>query len=1821
MKIADAPGAIGPYSQAIKVGDLLFCSGCIPVEPSSGSIPDGIEAQTKQALKNLRAVVEAGDSELGKVVKTTVFLKSMNDFATVNKLYEEAFGNHKPARSAVEVARLPKDVLVEVECIARTSYLANILDASQFSSLESVESVVYQIQAVIRKDNLQYILEDLLAENNTNTLPFVLSCLDPQQQSWILDCYPQNSKDYRDSPSERLIIKLSRFFLVAPTLMPATLSLPRPQEKEIDAVQSILEELASLEFAESPISETNKQSQRQMKKQRRAAAKSRAINPLPFKLLETAIPTDPEEVEELRTFLITRQKSVLQDYLEYLCSEDFGMAIREACVIVTAPPLNIDTENAPTPAFEDAEQVTEVLMRDSAYPKIQPMKSALHFDSPEGFGDWIIVIHEGAERELRFRHKKERKTFDIIVKKIRELSHGHFSPDNCKRLNKAGSDAVVFEAKMTGDLRLVYQIDLVPHFDDRIRQALKVFGIFTHAQMDDRLWDAVGNSLVGRSREYRERCAARERTPNADDHTFSPAFFPPLPEASEYREMGKMLVDEANLLHSRFLMAKYVMFSQPLMNTMLADLDATFPHLVSPQEKVIIEHPNSCYVVGRSGTGKTTTLLFKMLLVEHTYQLAESGTPKPRQVFVTQSRILAKKVKEYFATLARALQVSTQSPNELRGAQDTFFDAEDDNIALDDIKDWYRDLPARFSQLEDHHFPLFVTYSALCSMLEADMAVRQSSAGISLKGAKVSSKVAKARTLVDYDYFVKYYWRSLPEPLTKKLDPSLAFSELIGVIKGSEATLSCHPHLLPQEAYLETSGGRHATLAADGSRIYALYDAYARRKKLAGERDVADRTHVLLDFLNEFGVPGQKLDHLYVDEVQDNLLIDTLVLRALCLNHNGLFWAGDTAQAISAGSSFSFNELRAFQWRLETHPYIFKEKRLAQTTIAGLSPVGSLSNARKAEIFQLAVNYRSHAGIVDCAHSIVDLIHRFWPGSIDALAREQGMVDGPKPIFFDGKGDNASVLSKYLFGDSGNRIEFGAQQCILVRDNEAKTRLKEEMGDDVGLVLTIYDSKGLEFNDVLLYNFFQDSNADVARWRVVLNAIDNLSTPVPKFDSNKHASIWLDLKFMYVAMTRARENVWIADISDKGEPMKEYFVSRDLVRSMTPGVNAPRLASSSTPEEWFFRGKQLFHLKKYPEAKHCYERARKPEYVLMAEAYILQDIAIGTQSTPRRQAAFRDAGQAFRRCSGTFQGRRSEYLLLSAGCFREAGEYYTAGNIYREIHYYGDAVECYLEFSMFDEAVRIVLEHKDDLEPSLADKTIKKAKFYYFSSADSLPASHPKRKIHIEQGCELFEPSEDPLEYLEDRLLSGAMGDVLVAALRHDEAAELHLSEGRILEAIELFLQSPSESSSRRAGECVLEALWQVLPFGTGALEAIADPNTARVLNFASNLSTDHLDVNGRQELLMLRHILSQEPDRTALREAGRAFFASQNTPAAVLCLDYYFDDSPTLRNEDLALDEVVQELELFHLFVERLLSAITVPDASEANELPKLFGYRKLGENQVDILPNSLLYRHFSQRHGPDRVRDATLMELHACIRNIALDRLGFLTDQVNEVCKNVKAFSLCLPFTQVGYCKRSSCPKAHVRMPDLDGTYYTLRVRIHLQVILLLTKFQHNTAYRHNQRRYWLTRLYEALYPPHYTMGGMANLNVDLLPESDRERVGKIKYWVEGFIYSHKLIPVSFLSLLLRGAVLALEAVPSMSTLVAHRSLIHDTEPSRYLYRGNWSREFTPPHFLRANGRSSVHDLLASLEGLTVHSLTRGILGLRHVVQKKVKIEISIL
>lgn len=119
IKTTKAPAAIGPYSQAIKVDNFIFGSGQLPIDPQTGLMKVGIVEQTKQILSNITAILEASKAHKNDVVKTTIFLSDINNFSVVNEIYAEYFGEHRPARSTIEVSKLPKDSLIEIEFIAK----------------------------------------------------------------------------------------------------------------------------------------------------------------------------------------------------------------------------------------------------------------------------------------------------------------------------------------------------------------------------------------------------------------------------------------------------------------------------------------------------------------------------------------------------------------------------------------------------------------------------------------------------------------------------------------------------------------------------------------------------------------------------------------------------------------------------------------------------------------------------------------------------------------------------------------------------------------------------------------------------------------------------------------------------------------------------------------------------------------------------------------------------------------------------------------------------------------------------------------------------------------------------------------------------------------------------------------------------------------------------------------------------------------------------------------------------------------------------------------------------------------------------------------------------------------------------------------------------------------------------------------------------------------------------------------------------------------------------------------------------------------------
>ncbi|KAF8449396.1 hypothetical protein L210DRAFT_3500840 [Boletus edulis BED1] len=400
----------------------------------------------------------------------------------------------------------------------------------------------------------------------------------------------------------------------------------------------------------------------------------------------------------------------------------------------------------------------------------------------------------------------------------------------------------------------------------------------------------------------------------------------------------------------------------------------------------------------------------------------------------------------------------------------------------------------------------------------------------------------------------------------------------------------------------------------------------------------------------------------YIDEAQDNLLID-----AFC----------DTAlETISAGSFFRFDDLKAFMYRIEQDQstHLIQDRSVTDPTT-----------------FQLAINYRLHGGIVNCAHTIIERITHFWPHAIDGLQPEHGIVDGLKPVFFRGWDQDTVRYEQFLFGKSGSRITFGSQQCIIVRDDEAVEKLRKEVGE-IGLIMTLYDSKGLEFNDVLLYNFFEDSAVDVSRWRVLLNHMegevdgqDLAKVHAPSFsrDEGRFAAVCSELKLLYMGITRARKNLWIFDKSDKSEPMRvrdiHCFLTTDDLDFAQSGPKLYPWHRCSAPcrvseDEWESFGHDLFKHKRYPQAMHCFARASLPRMVAICEAFHLRELArakVGVAPPKAQQDAF----------------------LTAADAFVASAEDAPPGN--GKLQYYRNAAECYVRAGDDRKAADAYLDAKD----------------------------------------------------------------------------------------------------------------------------------------------------------------------------------------------------------------------------------------------------------------------------------------------------------------------------------------------------------------------------------------------------------------------------------------------------------------------------------------------------------------------------------------------
>ncbi|KAI0757655.1 hypothetical protein C8Q80DRAFT_1341060 [Daedaleopsis nitida] len=1331
-------------------------------------------------------------------------------------------------------------------------------------------------------------------------------------------------------------------------------------------------------------------------------------------------------------------------------------------------------------------------------------------NSPEGFGPWQILLTMNADSHLRQLRKKSPELFDNAVEKIRDLSFGHFSPRNHILISETENAVPIFKAVIKGKSRLVYQVDCILDSEEQVeRQALRIFGVYTHAQMrrSDSFWNTVARDLARQGSQYRQRCLERSKPRTTGNNIFLPITYTELGGFSgsateeifaEPLAPPAVDVDFAELL----AMHRIVVLSKPILNSLLAGYEIPFLGQPSIAEQEVIDHTTSCVVIGRSGTGKTWTIIYKIIGVQRAWtEVAEQGIAMPRQMFVTRSRMLADQVWATVSQLIKSFRLASLSQNEL--AELAAHPIEGDREG--DRRSGF--LPRRWSELEDKHFPLFVTFDELCSLLDADNGDAVQTVGLK-NGIELEVDPESLLSAVSGQRFIATYWKHFPQTLMKRLDPMSVFNEFVGVIKGSAATISATRGYLDKSAYMELSSRTYPMFVDQRETLYDLFRSYLRLQRQRQERDGADRTHKLLQAISA-RLPNPQIDLMYIDEAQDNLTIDMYLLRKLCRNSNGIVWAGDTAQTIAVGSAFKFSELKATMHDLEKKEG--NPKHVPPRT------------------FHLCINYRSHAGIADCAQTIVSLIVAFWPNSIDRLDPERGWRRGPKPAFFGGYQDTGATFIDYKYTPD-TKLTLGSEQCIIVRDENAKETLLAR-GITSALVLTVYQSKGLEFNDVLLYNMFGDSEVSHTQWRAIckLHTDDSL---IDNGAGDRHRGVCRELKLAYVALTRARNRVWIVDDSEKALPMVHLWMSRHQIRVPSDNQNDEEIAqitaTRSSVTDWAKQGMRFMDKEQYQLAFQCFEQADMPTEREVAHAYILRE----TAETPEQYLiAARKFEQAL--SASTSSGNHA-LRIACAMCYACAGDSEASAAMYCQAGDFKNAVRQYCKVPMMELARDLVIQYG---QREVRSSDFNRICLYFL------------RNKRQREAMELFTTPQEAVTFLESRSMFRELVTYHEEAKNYEEAANVLLKGLNNLPAAVdmMFRDSHKMELVKRGTDLLLGDLWYRL-----SLTSTSVPDSRNKIHSTfSRLVSDRLRFNTTQyngstrhenELRMFQSIILRNTQQ--LFGYGARALEKEALDRAILAHDYAFTYlSEDARSEGPSAPLITSHTALVLKTLRTYVSTITTLchdrrswTAFQIRNVVSQPGSHVLPEGTFLHAAARMLSIHV-KAHEEDHVRGSKITT--SSLRQLLSNATGLLARQrvvgISEACKTIPILRPCVEFSLTGRCPAYSIitPRGGCLWEHDQGGLHSLnedglhnRLRIYLQIILTIDSLPPDLGDRNGcraiwtERMYWMNALCRDLWVPFFEHGAIHMFNRQALIAEISGATTVLREWICEILFAHRIL-----------------------------------------------------------------------------------------------------
>ena len=568
---------------------------------------------------------------------------------------------------------------------------------------------------------------------------------------------------------------------------------------------------------------------------------------------------------------------------------------------------------------------------------------------------------------------------------------------------------------------------------------------------------------------------------------------------------------------------------------------------------------------------------------------------------------------------------------------------------------------------------------------------------------------------VDFEMFESKFWGKNKGRLS--VSAMNVWTEIFSVIKGGLQTdwfnyvRRGSSSVMQKKKYFAIKSSMPYITPKEKNQIYWLYVKYEQWKNENNFYDFMDVVkHVSLHYPSYL---KSKIDYLIVDEVQD-LTPLTIQLLVSVTNKNVFFW-GDTAQTIAKGVGFRFYDLKN----------IFDDWRVGIPSVV-----------------QLTKNYRSHSKILDLANSVVDLIECFFPETIDKLQREASTLDGPKPIILeDFKVDDLLAM---MIGhtDTKNPV-FGWNQVVIVRDQESKSTLPEFLKQ--ALCLTVYEAKGLEFDDVILFNFFNGSPV-ANQWRILkdlviskesrrklrideeltINELDSkqfkkkMKKLEEEADDNnqeyeevnvlevegrteiqsKFSSLWNELKHLYVSITRPKLRLLIYDEDSKSRnSITEYWETCgviDVVRKgeershpVLKGGFEAMADEANSRNEWRNIGIKLFKKKFYLSAVSWFEKSCDDDLKYKCHAYHHADKASNLESEAESLIYAAKNNKSLKKFEKKIKKTEAKKLKIQV-----KEEFHKSAEMFEKISSFRQSAQCYYTSGNFKKAAELFTVNK-----------------------------------------------------------------------------------------------------------------------------------------------------------------------------------------------------------------------------------------------------------------------------------------------------------------------------------------------------------------------------------------------------------------------------------------------------------------------------------------------------------------------------------------------